>query len=60
MTLIIKELIIRGEVIDEKFSSSGHQEHEEDLIQYLAEMRREIERECYERVLQKLENHALR
>jgi len=60
MTLIIKELIIRGEVVDDEFPSSGRKEKEEDLTQYLAEMRREMEKECYERVLQKLENHALR
>lgn len=60
MTLIIKELIIRGEVVDDEFPSSGRKEKEEDLTQYLTEMRREMEKECYERVMQKLENHALR
>lgn len=60
MTLIIKELIIRGIVTED---SSGHAEdsiNKEDLLRYLEDMQKSIKKECVETVLQKLESKPRR
>ncbi len=61
MTLIIKELIIRGVVTTD---SDKHQEGEsinmEELYQYLDEMKTSIKKDCIETVLSKLESKSRR
>lgn len=60
MTLIVKELLIRGIVSkDQSFINDPGQDKEE-LERYLEQMRKEIERECIEKVLQKLETKTIR
>ena len=55
MTLIIKELVIRGVVsIDHSQSEDSFLEHE-DMITYLQQMRKDIEYKCLEKLEQKLE-----
>lgn len=60
MTLIIKELIIRGIVQSDDNEWSEIDLDKEKLDQYLEEMKVEIERECFENVMQKLESATLR
>ena len=56
MTLVIKELIIRG-IVTNSFSEEyiGSLDREE-LRQYLEEMKKEIEEDCLEHLLQKIES----
>ena len=60
MTLIIKELIIRGEVVDDKFSFEERKFDEEVMKEYLNQMKKEIEQDCFERILEKLQNQSKR
>lgn len=60
MTLIIRELIIRGEVLDDN-SLFVNNESNEDLIKnYLVHLKKEIEEDCYDRILEKLQNQMQR
>lgn len=60
MTLIVKELVIRGIVSRDYSSAKESSFDEEKILQYLEQLKREIEKECEERVLQKLETKTLR
>lgn len=60
MTLIIKELIIRGEVIDDKLPIEERKVEEEGMREYLNQMKKEIEQDCFERILEKLKNKSKR
>ncbi len=61
MTLIVKELVIRGIVSDEHSSQLLESTFEkEELLKYLKQIKKEIERECTEKVLQKLESKLIR
>jgi len=60
MTLILKELIVRGIVTDDhSFLNESSMDHEE-LLRYLEQMRKEIEKECVEKVLQKIGTKTVR
>ncbi|WP_113922149.1 DUF5908 family protein [Cognataquiflexum aquatile] len=60
MTLIIKELIIRGEVIDDRSPFEERRLEEEVMKEYLNQMKREIEQDCFEKLLDKLQNQTHR
>jgi hypothetical protein len=60
MTLIVKELIIRGIVTDDNSSISDSSLDKENLLHYLEQMKKEIEKECIEKVIQKLETKTIR
>ncbi|AOW20710.1 DUF5908 family protein [Urechidicola croceus] len=60
MTLIIKELIIRGIVSNEYSQIDETFFEKEKLSQYLQDMKREIEKECVDTVMQKLETTKIR
>ncbi|SMD45668.1 hypothetical protein SAMN00777080_4328 [Aquiflexum balticum DSM 16537] len=60
MTLIIKELIIKGEVIEDSSPFEGKKMEEEVLKEYLTQMKKEIEQDCFERLLDKLQNQTHR
>ena len=60
MTLIVKELIVRGIVSGDNSSFSDSSLEKENLLQYLEQMKKEIEKECIEKVIQKLETKAIR
>ncbi len=60
MTLIVKELIIRGIVTNDSAQINESALGKEELLQYLEEIRRDIERDCIEKVLQKLETKTIR
>lgn len=60
MTLIIKELIIKGEVIDDRSPFAEKKIEEEVLKEYLTQMKKEIEQDCFERLLDKLQNQTHR
>lgn len=60
MTLIIKELIVRGNVISENSPAGEFSIVKEDLSQYLDQLKKDIEKECIEKVLQKLETRTVR
>lgn len=60
MTLIIKELIIRGEVIDDRSPFEERKVEEEVMREYLNQLKKEIEQGCFERILEKLQNQSKR
>jgi len=60
MTLIVKELIIRGIVTNDNSLLSESSVDKEELLEYLEQIKKEIERECVEKVLQKLESKTIR
>lgn len=60
MTLIVKELIVRGIVTNDRSGFDGSSMTKEQLDQYLEQMRKEIERECIEKVLQKIRTKTIR
>jgi hypothetical protein len=60
MTLIIKELIIKGEVIEDRSPFEEKKIEEEVLKEYLAQMKKEIEQDCFERLLDRLQNQTHR
>jgi hypothetical protein len=60
MTLIVKELVVRGIVSNDHSQISESSLEKEDLSQYLEQMKKEIERECVEKVLQKIETKSTR
>ena len=60
MTLIIKELIIRGVVSKDTSLSSTDTIDKEALLKYLAQMKKEMEKECTENILSKLESNRNR
>jgi hypothetical protein len=60
MTLIIKELIIKGEVVEES-SQFGEVQIDEDRIkEHLAKLKKEIEDYCYDKILEKFQNQIQR
>ncbi|PRY90716.1 DUF5908 family protein [Mongoliibacter ruber] len=61
MTLIIKQLVIRGEVIEDN-SHYSKEEHpnQEALIQLIEETKREIEKEYQEKMLELIEKTSTR
>jgi hypothetical protein len=60
MTLIVKELIVRGIVTNDNSLLSESSMDKEELLEYLEQLKKEIERECVEKVLQKLESKTIR
>lgn len=60
MTLIVKELIVRGIVSTESTQINDSALGKEELLQYLEQIRKDIERDCVEKVLQKLETKTIR
>lgn len=60
MTLIVKELIVRGIVTNDNSLLSEPSMDKEELLEYLEQLKKEIERECIEKVLQKLESKTIR
>jgi hypothetical protein len=60
MTLIVKELIVRGIVTNDSSPINDSVIGKEELLQYLEQIRRDIERDCVEKVLQKLETRTIR
>jgi len=60
MTLIVKELIVRGIVSSDNSQINESSLGKEELLQYLEQIKKEIERDCVEKVLQKLETKTIR
>ncbi|SRX73812.1 DUF5908 family protein [Aequorivita antarctica] len=60
MTLIIKELIIRGVVTKSTSDKNEESLNNEDLLQYMEQMKKSIKEECIETVLSKLESKSKR
>ncbi len=60
MTLIVKELVIRGIVSTDHSKLSDFSFEKEELLQYLEQMKKELEKECAERILLKLETKTTR
>jgi LPS O-antigen subunit length determinant protein (WzzB/FepE family) len=55
MTLIVKELIVRGIVSVDNSPIGESPFAREELEQYLEQMKKEVEKECIEKILQKME-----
>lgn len=60
MTLIVKELVVRGIVTNEHSQLGGSSFEKEELLAYLDQLKKEIERECTDHILKKLENKMIR
>jgi hypothetical protein len=60
MTLIVKELTIKGNVIGENSSLGEFSVSNDELIRQLEQMKKDIEKDCVEKVLQKLEARIVR
>ena len=60
MTLIIKELIIKGEVTDENSDIDKTEMIEEKVKEYLSQLKKEIEKDCFNRIMEKLQNRSQR
>ncbi len=60
MTLIIKELIIRGNVIRDNDLERTSDLDEQRLQRYISEMQKQIEKDCVDQVLYKLERELKR
>ena len=60
MTLIVKELVIRGIVSKDSSKERNSPMEKENLLQYLEQMQKEIEQQCVEKVLSKLQTSKKR
>lgn len=60
MTLIVKELVVRGIVANENSQLGESSIDKEELLDYLKQIKKEIEIECTEKVLEKLERKMIR
>ena len=60
MTLIIKELVIRGVVKEDTSLKDNGTMDKEALSKYLAQMKKEMVKECTETILSKLESNRNR
>lgn len=60
MTLIVKELIVRGIVSNDNSPIGESTFAKEELEQYLEQMKKEIEKECIEKIMHKLESKTIR
>ena len=60
MTLIIKELIIKGEVTDENPEFDKTEMIEEKVKEYLSQLKKEIEKDCIDKIMEKLQNRSQR
>lgn len=61
MTLIIKQLVIRGEVIDDSTSFKKEEELNYEKMKHLLEdMKREIESQCMEKISSVIGNTLIR
>ena len=60
MTLIIKELIIKGEVIEDRSPFDEKKLDEDVLMEYLTQMKKDIEQDCFEKLLDKLQDQTHR
>lgn len=60
MTLIVKELVVRGIVVRDNTSPGAFLSENEILPQQLEQLKKEIEKDCVERIMQKLETKTSR
>lgn len=60
MTLIIKELIIRGIVIKDSSIENEESINKEELFEYLDEMKRSINQQCVDTVMSKIDSRKIR
>lgn len=60
MTLIVKELVVRGIVTNEHSQLGESSIEKEELKGYLEQLKKEIEVECTNKVLKKLESKIIR
>jgi hypothetical protein len=60
MTLIVKELIVRGIVTSDAAAINESALGQEELLEHLEQIKKDIERDCIEKVLQKLESKSIR
>jgi hypothetical protein len=60
MTLIIKELIIKGVVTDTDSKQTVDSMDKEMLLKYLEQMQKELKSDCVEAVLSKLKSNSSR
>jgi hypothetical protein len=60
MTLIVKELIVRGIVTSEHSQLGESSIEKEELLSYVEQLKKEIEIECTDKILKKLESKMVR
>lgn len=61
MTLIIRQLVIRGEVVEDSAKSNREDNLNYEVVKQLIEaVRKEIEKECREKITEMIENSSAR
>lgn len=60
MTLIIKELVIRGIVTQDQSELNGSSLEKAELQQYLEKMKKDIEKDCLDKISYKLKPKTTR
>lgn len=60
MTLIVKELIVRGIVSNDNSPIGESSFAKEEITELLEQMKKEIEKECIDKIVQKLESKTSR
>jgi hypothetical protein len=60
MTLIVKELIVRGIVTSNESAIGESSFDKENLLQLVEQIKKEVEKECVDKIMQKLESKTRR
>jgi hypothetical protein len=60
MTLVIKELIIKGVVTKNPSNHADDPIDKKEVLKYLDQMKKELKKDCVEAVLSKLESNRTR
>lgn len=60
MTLIIKQLVVRGVVTNDTSFRDDDRIDKEELLKFLEQMKKEMEKKCTEAILSKLESNRSR
>lgn len=60
MTLIVKELIVKGKVISENSNNGDFSFEKEHLMQHLEKLKKDIAKDCMQKVLRKIDNKSTR
>lgn len=60
MTLIIKELVVRGIVTNNSSSIGESSFDKENMLQLVEQIKKEVEKECIEKIMRKLESRTRR
>lgn len=60
MTLIVKELIVRGIVTSSESPIGESSFDKESMLQLVEQIKKEVEKECIEKIMHRLESKTMR